>query len=241
MFASMGSSAQSPTELWEEANQAYARSEYSHAIELYEQVIAMDIEATELYYNLGNAYYKNNQLGKSIVNYERALRLDPADDNIRHNLQIANNRTIDRVEQRALLFYEKWWQDAYMMLSANGWAILSIITFCLFLTVIAIYLFSRTIGVKRMAFYLSLLLFFTTATTFIFAQKQYNRLTTSNEAIIMAPRVTAKSSPSVQSPDLFLVHEGTKVFIRSQLGEWYEVNLANGNVGWIKKVTVEII
>lgn len=237
----LGVKAQTPREIWYEANQAYQRSEYSYAIELYEQLLEMDVVAADLYYNLGNAYFKNNNLGKAILNYERALKLNPSDDNIHHNLRIANNRTIDDVEQRAQLFYERWWRNTFMMQSANAWAIWGIMTLCLFLATTSVYLFSRTIGIKKSAFYFSLLLLSVTILSMIFAQKQYNRLNNTSEAIIMSPRVTAKSSPSAQSPDLFLVHEGTKVFIRSSLGDWYEINLANGNVGWIKRETIEII
>lgn len=233
--------AQSPQELIREANDAYTRSEYSHAIELYEQVLERGLQGPELYYNLGNAYFKNNRLGKAILNYERAARLNPTDENILHNLQIANSRTVDRIEQRPLLFYEQWWRSTYSLFTSTGWAVAGIILFSLFLAGVALYLFSRTRGVKRTAFYLSFLLMGLTAFSLVFAQKQYSRLLSEKEAIIMSPRVAAKSSPSQQSPDLFLMHEGTRVFIRNSLGEWLEISLPNGNVGWVKKEALEVI
>jgi tetratricopeptide (TPR) repeat protein len=232
---------QTPGEIWNEANEAYTRSEYNYSIELYESLIEQEFQVSELYYNLGNAYFRTNQLGLAILNYERALRLNPSDDNIQHNLRHANSRTLDNIEVRAQLFYEQWWRDAYMMQSADRWAVLSIILLSLSLIAMAVYLFSRTIGVKKTAFFISVFLLFITVFSFIFAQKQYNRLTENREAIILSPRVSAKSSPSAQSPDLFLVHEGTKVFIRSTIAGWHEVNLANGNVGWIRRETAAII
>ena len=232
---------QNPDDLTKEANEAYSRSEYSHAIELYEQLLALDLEAPELYYNLGNAYFKNNLIGRAVLNYERAIRLDPSNENIIHNLNVARSRLIDKVEQRPLLFYETWWRNTYMLQSASGWGITAVIILFFFLSVTSVYLFSRTRGVKMTAFYTGIFLLLLTGLSFIFAQKQYNRLSAENEAIIMSPRVSAKSSPSQQSPDLFLVHEGTRVYIRNSIGEWVEIGLTDGNVGWIKKETLEVI
>jgi tetratricopeptide (TPR) repeat protein len=243
IFAILGTDvfSQNPDQLIKEANESYARSEYSYAIELYEQVLEQGFEASELHYNLGNAYFKNNRLGNAVLHYERALRLDPANENILHNLQITKNRLVDRTDERPKLFYERWWQNIYMMQSATGWGITSIILLFLLLSLTALYLFSRTRGVKKTSFYAAIFLMLLTVFSFIFAQKQYNRLTADNEAVIMNPRVSAKSSPSPQSPDLFLVHEGTKVYVRSIIGEWYEIGLPDGNVGWVKKETLEVI
>jgi len=232
---------ENPDDLIREANEAYSRSEYSHAIELYEQVLALDLAAPELYYNLGNAYFKHNRMGRAILNFERASRLDPSNENIIHNLNVTRSKLVDRVEQRPLLFYERWWRNSYMMQSASGWGITAVIILLFFLSATSVYLFSRTRGVKKTAFYTGILLLLLTGLSFIFAQKQYNRLTSQNEAIIMSPRVSAKSSPSLQSPDLFLVHEGTKVTIRNTLGEWIEIGLTDGNVGWVKKESLEVI
>ncbi len=232
---------QTPDQLIAEANEAYARSEYSYAAELYEQVLEQGFVASELHYNLGNAYFKNNRLGPAILHYERALRLDPVNDNILHNLQITRNRIVDRIDERPKLFYERWWQNIIKIQSATGWGITSIILLFIFLSLTALYLFSRTRGVKKASFYTAVFLLFLTVFSFIFAQKQYNRLTADNEAVIMNPRVSAKSSPSPQSPDLFLVHEGTKVYIRNGIGEWLEIGLPDGNVGWVKKETLEVI
>lgn len=241
IFGSFSIFSQNPEDLIREANEAYSRSEYSHAIELYEQVISLDLAAPELYYNLGNAYFKNNRPGRAVLNYERASRLDPSNENIIHNLNVARSRLVDRVEQRPLLFYERWWRNIYMQQSASGWGITAVIILFFFLSSTSIYLFSRTRGIKKTAFYTGIFLLLITGLSFIFAHKQYNRLTAENEAIIMNPRVSAKSSPSQQSPDLFLVHEGTKVIIRNSLGEWIEIGLTDGNVGWVKKETLEVI
>lgn len=243
IFALLGTevNSQNPAQLIKEANEAYTRSEYSYAIELYEQVLEQGLEASELHYNLGNAYFKNNRLGPAVLHYERALKLDPTNENILHNLQLTRNRLVDRTDERPKLFYERWWQNIYMMQSATGWSITFIILLSLVLSLTAIYLFSRTRGVKRTSFYAAIIILLLTVFSIIFAQKQYNRLTAGNQAVIMNPRVSVKSSPSQQSPDLFLVHEGTKVYVRSSIGEWIEIGLPDGNVGWVKKETLEVI
>ncbi|TVQ14223.1 MAG: tetratricopeptide repeat protein [Bacteroidetes bacterium] len=233
--------AATPNELLNEANEAYKRSEYSYAVELYEQILEEGLVSADLYYNLGNAYYKNNMIGPAILNYERALRLRPSDEDTAHNLALARSRIVDRLDQRPELFYDRWWRAAVSLQGSDGWAITSIILIIAFLGVTSVYLFSRTVILKKVSFYVMLLVFASGALSLIFAQKQYNRLTSEKEAIIMQTRVTAKSSPSAQSPDLFLMHEGTRVNIRNTLGDWKEISLPNGNIGWIRKESIEII
>lgn len=231
----------SPQQLMQEANEAYKRSEYNYAIELYEQILQQDMVSSELHYNLGNAYYKINRIGPAILHYERALRLKPLDEDIRYNLDIARSRTVDRMEERPMLFYERWFLAAWTMQSLDGWAATLITLLVLFLTTISVYLFSKRVALKKVSFYTLLLLMMMVIASAIFATKQYRKLHTEKDAVVMHTRVTAKSSPSSQSSDLFLLHEGTRVYIRNTVGQWLEVVLTNGNVGWIREEAVEII
>ncbi len=234
-------SAGNPHELFSEANAAYERSEYGYAIELYTQIIDQGLVSSDLYYNLGNAYFKNNMMGHAILFYERALRINPLNEDLNHNLAVAKAKIVDKPDQIPKLFYERWWITARSLFTMDGWAITSIILLILFFAISSLYLFSRTIGVKKSAFYSLLLIFGLLLLSVVFAKQQYNNFSSDRDAIIMETRVTAKSSPSVESSDLFLLHEGTKVRIRSQLGGFYEISLPNGNVGWIKQETLEII
>jgi len=228
-------------ETFNEANEAYKRSEYGYAIELYEKVLGEGFVSADLYYNLGNSYFKDNRMGPAILNYERALRLRPMDEDIHHNLSIARSRTIDRIEQRPLLFYERWWVGAMSLQNTDGWAITFLIMIVISLGLTAAYLFSKTVGIKKTAFYSLLLSFALSMLSITFAQKQFTKLNSKKEAVVMQARVTAKGSPSVQGIDLFLMHEGTRVNIRSTLGLWTEISLPNGSVGWIKNDVIEII
>lgn len=234
-------SGNSPRKLLEKANEAYAQNEYAYAAELYEQVLEEGYEAAGLYYNLGNAYFRNDKIAKAILNYERAKRLKPNDENILFNLHVARTHIVDRIEPVPKLFYEQWWQSLITLQSEKGWAITAIIfVLALFASLIWFFISSRSFF-KKTAFILSLVFITTTSLSLVFAQKQYNKLTYENEAIVFTPRLTAKSAPDASSPNLFVIHQGTKVEIRQELGDWYEIKLANGNVGWVRKDNVEII
>lgn len=241
LFSFKLSFAITPEELFAQANEAYQRSEYIYAAELFEQIVDKGFISADLFYNLGNAHFKSNNFGRAILNYERALRLRPMDEDIHHNLAVARSRIVDRIEQRPLLFYERWWQATYNLQGVDGWAITTVIVLVLFLSSLGIYLFSRIISIKKISFFAALIFFIFLVHSFIFTIKQYNRITSDKEAIVLQARVTAKSAPSAQSADLFLLHEGTKVSLRSTLGEWTEISLPNGSVGWIRGEAIETI
>ncbi|MFW5793435.1 MAG: SH3 domain-containing protein [Bacteroidota bacterium] len=223
------------------ANEAYINEEYAYSAELYEQILDMDLESAKLYYNLGNAYFKDNKIGMSILNYERAKRIDPSNENIIHNLRVANSRTVDKVEPVPELFYEKWWNSLKSMQNSDNWAISGIIFLFGFFFFTSLYLLSKKLLLKKIAFYISLLLLFLNILCFVFAYKTYKIQTSDNFAIVMSIRTIVKSSPSDTSPDVFVIHEGTKFKITNKIGEWIEIKLANGNVGWIKSDATEII
>jgi tetratricopeptide (TPR) repeat protein len=232
------------TDAWqlvERGNQAYMNGEYPHAAELYEEVLFMGFTAPELYYNLGNAYFRMNQVAKAILNYERGLRLRPSDEALRHNLRLAQQRLTDRIEPVPVLFYEKWKQNLLGRQTADGWARTSIAFAMAFLLGMLLYFFSRTRIVRKWSFFLALGLLFCSTLSLLAASDQYNVQTNRKEGIVFVPRTTAKSAPRPDSPDLFVVHEGSKVEMTGMIGDWVEIRLANGNMGWIKKEGLEII
>lgn len=241
LFSCMQVPAAEPRELIEQANQAYVNGEYSYAIELYESVLQQKLEAAELYYNLGNAYFKENHFGPAILNYERALRLKPSDESTLFNLEVARARTVDRINPVPLIFYERWWKNFYSIYHTDGWALFAIIFLVISLIFLGGFFFSRTRGIKINTFSLALLFSVFTLVCLLAARAQYFHTYKKEEAIVMVPRATAKSSPGEVSPDLFVIHEGSKARITGELGDWYEVRLANGNVGWVKKSVLEVI
>ncbi|OCW92686.1 hypothetical protein A9168_14675 [Macellibacteroides sp. HH-ZS] len=216
-----------------EAEVAFSKGQFDKAIELYDAILQTKGESAEIYYNLGNAYYRVDKIASAILNYERALLLDPGDSDIRFNLQMAKLKTVDKIEPVGELFLVRWFQSIQNMGSADSWAKLGISTFLLFICSLFLYFFSRWIRLKKIAFYLSVVLLVMVILANIFASNQQSKLNNRNDAIIFVPTVTIKSSPDSSGTDLFILHEGTKVSVKSKLGEWSEIELENGNVGWM--------
>lgn len=229
----------------EAAAEAYRTGNFKKSIELYESVVAEALaenrESAEVYYNLGNAYFRDNQLGKAILNYERAYLLDPGNSDIRHNLRFAQNRTEDRIEPAAVFFLQNWFKGVRDLNSSNRWAVISIIFFLLFLICVTAFLFLRMLWARKTAFYSGIifLLIMIAATTFAFSQKK-ERIRRDG-AIVMVGAAPVNASPDENSNRLFELHEGTKVKIRNSDGNWYEIEIANGSVGWTAKKNVERI
>ena len=226
---------------YEKANKAYMAGFYENSITIYEDILARGDAAPELYYNLGNAYFKNDEISKAILNYERALKLKPGNEDFRHNLQIANNKRIDKMDALPELFYLKWWNSLKQELSANQWTRLSLISFTLIFIFAAVFLLSRKVFFKRILFYTGILILLINILSGILAWQTYNESVEKNTAIVFAPALPVKSSPEESSIDLFVIHEGLKVQIIDKIGDWNEIKIENGSKGWVKSETLERI
>lgn len=224
-----------------EAETAYSREDYNKAIELYEDILKANGASPEIYYNLGNAYYKADRIAPAILNYERALVLDPGDGDIRFNLQMAKQKTIDRIEPVGDFFLVKWFKTVQNMIAVDSWATFGIVCFLLLIVGLLLFFFSRGVGMKKAGFYLGMISLVLVVMANIFARNQKNEIVNRKHAIVFTPTVTVKSSPDASGTDLFILHEGTKVSIKSTLGEWNEIEQEDGNVGWMQKKDMEII
>lgn len=224
-----------------QANLEYSSGYYDHALELYLSVTEQGYASPELYYNIGNTYFKLNLIPESILFYERALKLAPRDENIRFNLELARTRTVDKIESVPELFYVRWYKSLINYFDADGWGILSMAVFILSLVLAAFFLLTPKRWLRVLAFYSALVFLFFSIATFALAYSQHHERMNQAEAIVFDPSVTVKSSPSEASIDLFVIHEGTKVRITDQVGEWFEVRIASGSMGWLRSVTVEKI
>ena len=224
-----------------EANEAYSNEEYGKAAELYQAVLQEHGESANIYYNLGNCYYKMNRIAPAILNYERALLLDPGNSNIRFNLEMSYLKTVDKIETVGHFFVEDWATAIRNLYATNQWSYIGIVCFLLFIICLVLFFFSRKIILKKVGFYAGIALLILTITSNTFSYKQKEKLVTRNTAIVFAPTVTIKSSPSASGNDLFLLHEGTKVTIKTRLGSWYEMETADGHIGWISEEDIEVI
>jgi len=230
-----------PEKQLKEANNLYTSNEFDKAIKIYESLVGQGLESSELYFNLANAYYKKQELTKSILFYERAKLLAPNDDGIQFNLDLANQFIVDKTEPLPRPFFLKWGQSILNLFSTNGWSFISILTFICMLALAALYIFARTLSLRKISFSAAIFFLIISLLSFTLAGKQKSKLTHRNHAIIFSTTVTVKSSPSDSGTDLFVIHEGLKVEIKDELGDWADIKLEDGNTGWVKKGVFERI
>lgn len=224
------------------ADSLYRQEKYEEAAKMYESILSKQGEAADIYYNLGNCYYKTDNIPYAIVNYERALLLDPSDDDIRTNLEFARSKTTDKVTPVSEMFFITWWKNITNSMSYTSWTILAIISFLLMLAGILAYMFLHNITTRKVGAYGAIVLLIFTILANLFAYSQYQRLTQRNTAIVIAPAANVKSSPNESSTDLFIVHEGSKVeILDSSMQGWREVKFEEGKQGWLPTNTLEII
>ena len=223
------------------ADSAYQQETYTDAIALYEQVVANGNEGATLFYNLGNAYYKIGENAKALLWYERALKLDPSDEDIQHNIAFVNRKIIDKIDAVPETLFAQWWRKIANLMNERQWAILSIIgSFLLFLSIGA-YLFSRSGGLRTTGFVTFWISIIIIVFSVIFANKQKEKATQHTEAIVMDLVVDAKNAPNAAGKNLFVIHEGLKVQITNEMNGWVEIRLPNGEKGWIARNSIEKI
>ena len=221
----------------EQANQSYSNGDFETAISQYESVVNAGYESSGLYFNLGNAYFKMNNVPAAILYYEKARKLDPADENILFNLELANSRIVDKMEPLPEFFLKTWWKSARNLFTSDQWAKTGIICFVFLLMSASVFIVSRAIILRKLSFYSGLVFLVIMFVSLVFSISSYRDYSRKSTAIIFTPTVTVKSSPNESSVDLFVIHEGTKVLIMDHVEGWSEVRLANGNVGWIRSET----
>lgn len=225
--------------LFAEANAQYAEGNYAEAAESYRQVL-VEQPSAEVYYNLGNAYFKQGELSQSILAYERALRLRPLYKDAQYNLKFAQSRIVDNIEDTNSFFVSNWLKAVRNLLSEQTWMWLSVVLFLLTLTGAMLFAFSRVVWLRKTAFYTAIVALVISIAACANAGSLHKRDTLRAEAVITQGIVNAKSSPDRSGTDLFTLHEGTKVVIKEQLGNWCNIHVGN-NIGWIPLTTLERI
>lgn len=224
------------------ADSAYVKGDYKAAIEIYESLAANNGESADVYYNLGNAYYKSENIAKAVLNYERAILLNPDDEDIRFNLELARSKTVDKVAPEYKFFLMEWLEGIINLLSISAWSVLAVVSFVVMLLTLLLFLFGKSVSTKKTGFIIALFSLFITIFANLSALHRYHYLTERNDAVIMEPSVTAKSTPSNSGTELFVIHEGRKVKISDDsMREWTEIELEDGNKGWIPSSSLERI
>ena len=224
-----------------QGDSAYMRNDYASAIQIYESLLTKG-EAAEIYYNLGNSYYKTDDIAKAILNYERALLLQPGNADVRANLEIARSKTIDKVVSVPDIFFVTWTKSLINCLSVDAWAKLGVAFFILLLVSFSLFFFSKQIVGKKSGFIAGIVFLVFVVLSNVFASEQKTELMNRNNAIILSPSVTVRSTPSESGTSLFVLHEGHKIEIKdNSMREWKEIRLEDGKVGWVPASAIEVI
>ncbi|NDW12943.1 tetratricopeptide repeat protein [Bacteroides sp. 214] len=225
-----------------QADSAYMNADYATAIHLYETLLEEKGEAAEVYYNLGNSYYKTENIAKAIVNYERALLLKPGNGDFRANLEIARAKTVDKVTEVPEIFFVSWIKSLINSANIDVWARWSIAFFLLFIVALYFFFFSKSTIMKKIGFFGGVVVLIFAVTTMQFASYQRQTLLNRKTAIIMNPSVTIRSTPNESGTNLFILHEGKKVRIKdNSMRNWKEIMIEDGKVGWVSADDIEII
>ena len=228
--------------LWNAGNAAYAEGIWDDAVSAYSQIESAGLESAALFCNLGDAYFKAGNTPMAVLWYERALKLDPSYSDARYNLNLVNESIQDRIDPVPEFILRSWTKDACRALDSDAWAVLSIVFLGLTLAMLLLFLLAPSVSGRRAGFFTGIVTLLLAASTLGFSLWQKHDYMRSDEAVIMRPVTSAKSSPSSGSAkDLFILHEGTKVTILDQVGSWNNIQLADGRQGWIQSDDMEII
>lgn len=225
-----------------QADSLYKQEEYAEAAVAYEHVLKREGASSVIYYNLGNAYYKDQQIPQAILAYERALLLNPSDRDARFNLEMARQKTIDKQNPPSQMFFVTWWKQLSCMAAPWTWVAVGLSTFVLMLLGLLFYAFSSRATVRTLGGYASAVLLFVSVVANLCLATQWRMSHHRDHAIVMAATAAVKSSPGENSTDLFLIHEGSRLrILDASMREWYEVEVEEGKQGWIRTEDIEVI
>lgn len=227
--------------LWSQANAAYGQNRFREATDLYDAVLARGVHSPKLYYNLGNSWFKLGRMGKAILNYNRALLLDPTDEDTQYNLAMANARIVDKIDSVPEFFLKGWLRELGLWLGSDTWAVLGLVFLGITFVAVVLWLLSNTLALRKLGFYGGLSSLVLCLVCTFYAHVQRSRLLAGDEAVVMNLVAPVKSSPGAGSKDIFVLHEGTTVRAFGQLDGWTEILLSDGNKGWIASNAIEAI
>lgn len=229
------------SDIFQQANQAYRSEKYQEAADLYRKILSQGYESAELYFNLGNCFYRLGEIGRSVLYYEKARRLNPHDPDIRYNLELANLKVMDRIEMPPRFFLFDWWDAVKTYYSVPQLTRLLIIIFALTILFLIAWLYLKRDRVRRLMLSASLLLGLVTIFCAYILVIRIREQKEHREAIVLSPSVTVLSAPDENSTDMFILHEGVKVHLDEQRDVWVKISLPDGKTGWMKSDVLGII
>lgn len=232
---------QNTDELFNNANDLYKNDKLDEAIVLYEQLASQGMISSELFYNLGNSYYKLNKVGPAIYNYEKALKLNPLNEDAANNLIFAKRLALDNIEELPKTVFQKINVNFLQKLSYNQWAILVIIFSFLGSLLFLFFYFANAPSKKRFYFVTSMLSFILLLFAFAITYQQYSFTQNNKVAIVFAEETEIRNAPTLNSEEVFTLHEGTKVIVMDAIDNWKKIKIADGKQGWIIASEIKLI
>ena len=227
--------------IWKSAEEAYSVADYDSAIREYQSLEKSGAVSSSLFYNLGNSFYRKGNIGKAILYYERALKLEPADQDIKHNLEMARVHTLDKIDSVPQFILVEWVKNVRNKLSSNAWAIVSLIFLAISVALLLLYRFGRSISSRRVYFIIAMIMLALTLFSFLFSLGLARQASDTDTAIVVENIGSVKSAPAAGGNSIFVLHEGTKVKILESVEQWSKIEIQDGRQGWIKSSDIEVI
>lgn len=227
--------------LWYKANDAYAMGEFDSAINNYKLIEKAGYASSGLYYNMGNAYFKQGAKSKAILYYEKALKLDPSNGDIEANLEIAKMNTLDKIDTLPEFILTTWIKDLRNTMSSNRWGYTAIVLLAITALLMIGYNFAPSTRQRKIAFILACLSLLLSIFSILFAANLRAKAKSEDFAIIMTPVSNIKSAPNATGNNLFILHDGAKIEILEQVGTWSRIELSDGRQGWMLTGDMEVI
>ena len=228
--------------LWNTANAAYAEGRWNDAVKDYEMISSMGLESASLYCNTGDAFFKDGNVAKAILYYERALKLDPSYEDARFNLELMNAVIQDRIDPVPEFILKVWARDICYLMDSDAWAVFFLVFFALTLAMVLLFILAPSPAGRRTGFFTGIVMLLLASFSLGFSLWQKKDYMNADDAVVMRPVASVKSSPSAESStDLFILHEGTKVRILDEVGRWNNIELADGRQGWMPSEDMERI
>ena len=224
---------QTSQELFSEANDLYKTEAYSKAIEKYLSIEEQGLESSDLFFNLGNSYYKLNKVAPSIYYYEKALKMNPLHKDAKTNLTFAKRMTIDKIDTLPKSFLQRISENVIQKLPYDTWAIIAVIASFLASILFLVYRYSYSTRRKLLYFNSTILAVVILILSVIFAFENFEIAQNNRTAIIFSPKTEIKNAPTSTSDDIFELHEGTKVLVLDELDDWKKIKLSDGKIGWL--------
>ena len=222
-------------ELWTKANDAYSMGQYETALNDYMEIEKNGYQSYKLYYNMGNAWYKTGNMGKAILYYEKALKLNPAGEDALNNLQIAKLQTLDKIDVLPEFIVSTWIKDIRNLMSSNGWGYTAVGLFAVVCILLLLFKFAPTTGGRKLSFVLACVVFMFFIFAVLFAFSLRAKAKSEDNAVVMVPVSNVKSAPNSTGNNLFILHEGSKVEILEQAGKWCRIEISDGRQGWLEE------